>query len=1285
MRSSRTLRRVATAALLAMAFLFQGTWALAGVTGGIAGVVNDDTGAPVAGATVTASSPSQTATATTDASGHFVFLVLQPDTYTLSVNKDGYQSVSIAGTTVLADQTQQVTVVTPRAIHVIATERTTASNLVKPGVGGDIYNVTPAQQQASAALGGGGNLNSAYSAIASVPGLYVPTGGMGWNQMVVVRGELPWTTGFEYDGVPVNRAFDQYNSSTESSLGLQELQIYTGGGPVSVSSNGISGFINQVIKTGTYPGYATFNGGIATEAYYHQAQFEAGGATPDRNFSYYVGISGYNQAFRNVDQQNGGDIATPGSVYAAYAPMFEFFGTATGQGVMNLCNPNTPLFGGAGGATYAGTYFDGAGNGSCLSYAGPYAGATSFLTDRENVVNLHLGLPRRDGQKDDIQLLWSDSAMQTFVNNSPIDNGPGIAQYTLNNTGNPYVAGVNFPSYADATTYNLPFGTPVNAGAGGVGTPYQYYYQPNSPTNRPFFGAIPPNHEDVYHNDVGIAKLAWTHPFSDNAYMRVYAYTMFTDWNEDGQASAYGYDFGTGAVLSPDYDLITHTAGGAITFADQINDASLIQLTANYVTATTSRWNNTGFIPATYADSFTGCNATLEPGCIAKSSPIGLVSSSGGVFTCWSRTSMTAVPCYPGGGNYTSNAYNNATFGEPAVSGAAAAAGAQYVTLWQGNAAASWNQVEPAFYNVNLSEQWRPNDRWLFQVSGRYDNYNYILPNTNSIQNSFYAQIIQNYVCVNPSDNHPYLTPLAPGSFPPPSPKYFNGACPTGYVHPNGVGSNPLFTDTSPKNYDISYWSARGSVTYQSDPNTVWRFSAGRYTEPPLTAAVQYQNSSGNNLSQWANFLGFGFLSPFHPLPGETSAQYDLSLEHHFANTNWSFKLTPFYSYSSNWEQQSFIGAGYVTQVPVGVYRSYGVEFALQAGDFAQQGLSGMLTFTYTNAAVKYQPLLGQDQAQQYNSAIGAYNCYTGAYYAANTAFCNKNYPNLAAAGGAAPCYTSGTASACTGTSPFTILNPYYTMTAQPYIDPNGWYQASQLAQPLYFGPANGVYATSYSSPYVANLILNWRMGKLAITPSLQYQAGVYYGSPMDANGVDPLACTWNPAGGAFGLNQGYGTGTATSNSPYSCDYTTAGVAGISPWGYLYVPNPQTGKFASIGAYQEPSIVVGNIQATYDVSPRIRLTLTAASLWHTCFGGTAEPWTSAFPAGPHTCGYFPNGAYVGGVPGQGFYVGASPNAATNGVAPLPWELQSYAPSATSNVGSSSYLPFNLYIQAQIHL
>ncbi|MGA8473647.1 MAG: carboxypeptidase-like regulatory domain-containing protein, partial [Candidatus Cybelea sp.] len=86
-----------------MAFLSQGTWALAGVTGNLTGSVKDANGAPIAGVLIQASAPSETRTATTDAGGHFVILSLNPDTYTVNLTREGYQSVSFPGVTVFAD------------------------------------------------------------------------------------------------------------------------------------------------------------------------------------------------------------------------------------------------------------------------------------------------------------------------------------------------------------------------------------------------------------------------------------------------------------------------------------------------------------------------------------------------------------------------------------------------------------------------------------------------------------------------------------------------------------------------------------------------------------------------------------------------------------------------------------------------------------------------------------------------------------------------------------------------------------------------------------------------------------------------------------------------------------------------------------------------------------------------------------------------------------------------------------------------------------------------------
>ncbi len=108
MKEQRTLRCTSVALLLLVFFLTQVTWALAGVTGNIAGVVRDSSGAPIAGVEVQAVSPSMTRTATTDAGGHFVILSLAPDTYTVNLTRTGYQSVAFTGVTVFADQTQNV-------------------------------------------------------------------------------------------------------------------------------------------------------------------------------------------------------------------------------------------------------------------------------------------------------------------------------------------------------------------------------------------------------------------------------------------------------------------------------------------------------------------------------------------------------------------------------------------------------------------------------------------------------------------------------------------------------------------------------------------------------------------------------------------------------------------------------------------------------------------------------------------------------------------------------------------------------------------------------------------------------------------------------------------------------------------------------------------------------------------------------------------------------------------------------------------------------------------------
>lgn len=1257
------LRHAFVAILLLVTMLSQGTWALAGTTGSLTGYVRDANGVPVAGAKVTVLSLSEQTSTSTDASGHFSFLTLRPDTYSLSSSAANYQATSIAGITVFADQVQSVVITMPKALKTIANVVSqAASGLVKTSVGGDIYNVDPTQMQKTAALGGGGNLDNAYSAIASVPGLVVGTGGAGWNQAVVVRGNNPWFTGFEYDGIPINRAFDNYTGSTASNLGLQELQVYTGGGPSSISSSGTSGFINQVIKTGTYPGYGTLSGGLAAlGAFYHSARAEVGGASPDRNFSYYFGVSGYNQAFRQIDNNNGASLLGPGSQYASYGYTTEF--TAIGLGVFNICpangvlDPAVPAQG-------------------CLpQMTGTWADTS--LGDRELVGNFHFGLPRRDGQKDDVQLMWSSSALQTYNATSPnLENningwqvvmrgvpycgpggvGAGCAADAAAFGGNGAVPGTTYPIYQDSYVYNLPFGT--NVAPNGTATPLQpgQYFQANTPAHA-FQSQLPLNGlNDLYNNDTGALKAQFTHPFNDRSFLRLMGYSFFSDWTENGAISGYGASGGW-EWDSPNYDLITHTRGAMLQYVNQISDKNLLQFTGNLTNANVNRFNHTG----------SGSTST-------GSTALGLISlDSSGQYHCYSKVTGAVVPCYAS--SYTSSAAHVAAVGTlPAIPAAAAASGAYWATLIDGNASGTFNKVEPTFYSASLSDQWRPSDKIMINASLRWDRFSYKLAPANMGQNPFYAQEVANYACVNPTTGNVLVSPLAPGSYPPANPVLTNGACSAqpngaGYVHPDCAAGDPCFSLNVPSAYAMSYFQPRISGTYTENPDTVWRFSGGRYAEPPISASVEYLYRGGSAASLWTNFMSLGTYSPFHPIPGMTSAQYDFSLEKRIHGTPLSFKITPFYSATSNWQEQSFIGAGFVTQIPVGKARSWGVETQFNYGDFNQEGLSGLVSFTYTKSQVQFQNLLGSNQINDMNQTIQNYNALTSQCAvggkSAGTALCGTNQPAASA------CYaSSGDATPVSCADLTAIANPYYNSPAQPLLDPSGWYDQGiyALKPGVYTGGAG-----FYNSPFVTNIVLNYRHQKLAITPSLQIQAGTKYGSPYDIYGVDPRNCFANQAG--------TGAVAAGSTTAQNCDYTQAGPGAAPAWTYLYVPNPQTGSFATYGAFTEPNIMIGNLQLSYDVSSHVTLQLTASNLFHTCFGGTQAPWTTSNPASSNNCGYYANGWYNG----AGWYNGTSPtNAAANhGITPYPWEQTSYLPKFNNSIGG--FIPFTLYFQAQIKL
>jgi hypothetical protein len=233
-------------------------------------------------------------------------------------------------------------------------------------------------------------------------------------------------------------------------------------------------------------------------------------------------------------------------------------------------------------------------------------------------------------------------------------------------------------------------------------------------------------------------------------------------------------------------------------------------------------------------------------------------------------------------------------------------------------------------------------------------------------------------------------------------------------------------------------------------------------------------------------------------------------------------------------------------------------------------------------------------------------------------------------------------------------------MTPQPTMDPHGWYTPG-LDIP-------------YISPNTFSLVLNYRHDKLAVTPALQLNEGTTYGTPGDVIGIDPRNCRSNS--GNSGL---------PAADPLQADYTACSYAltnGGSHTGYLFIPNPQTGTFASFGQYRQPWQFNLGLQVSYDFSARVSGRLMMTNLINSCFGGSKTAWTSAYAPSSQICGYTTNTFYVGG----GFFNGSGPNdLASNGVAPNPYFLQSYVPAYGDALTGNYPLAFNMYFSLQFKL
>ncbi|HEY8312706.1 MAG TPA: TonB-dependent receptor [Candidatus Baltobacteraceae bacterium] len=1229
--------------MLLVAFLFQETWALAGTTGRLNGTVTETgTSAPLANAKVTATSPSQTTAALTDANGHFSFVSLAPDTYIVSVEKAGYEPQSEPGVSVFADQAQGISIALSKALKQIAnvTSRS-SSDVVRPGTTSDIYSVNASQQAAVRGLGGGGSLNSAYSGIASVPGVFVPQGQNGWAQSVFIRGSNYTQLGYEFDGIPVQRAFDQYPANNVSALGQQELQVYTGSAPIDSQSSAIGGFINQVIKTGTSPGFGGFELGAGAPTYYHKAQIEAGGASPNRLFSYYAATAGYDQEYRYESQYNGANIDSQyGSLYNVVAAN---------------CGGANPS---------AGCYQNGLGEFGAAplgpnGYAfGPFSyGIQSKVADRESVVNFHFGLPHKnDGGRDDIQILYDVSylksefptsfgdwnyAQNDVLNGTANYNGqfydncqntaPGVACATLGGAPQTFV---------DNTTYTGAVGAPLTAAmVGNVAK----YYQPGSPLNRNASATVPIANRDFYSNNSGIVKLQYQKNIGSSAYFRIYGYSEYSDWLQQALSGATLTQNFVGAV-SPDYQVIAHTNGIVGAFVDQLNAKNLLNVTAGYTHANTLRWNN---------------------GWYGRSSQIAAAVDSSNPTNgiCYA----IAAPGAPGSPTYCGSAtsYKLPSINNPNQMLAPSVAGVDITTIGNstcgtsqcefftvnGGQKGAYNTVAPGFTDASIQDTFKPNDKLTLDLGLHYDDFRYGLndstlsPNGNGAaarllwQNSF-----NTFYCYDANNG------LVKGATP-------NGCAANG-------SAQAQWTNQSPAANDYHAFEPRFGATYLVNPLNVLRFSYGKYEQPAASAFQQYQNQDYNLPVDDSAFYGFGFRSPAHSVFPEISYNTDLSWEHQVKGSDLSWKVTPYLRKTNNEIFTVLLDpkTNFQSGINVGDKSVTGVELLVRKGDFNRNGLAAQLSYTYTHGTVHFNRLQsGTTVVDGINSSIKTYNAYTQfcATHSGDARCGSTNYANSGsggpASGSSAPCFTTtGTPDASCATGD--ISNPYWNAPVQNIFNAgDNFVVYNQIP-----GSGASSVASSYIIPHVATLVLNYKHDKWSFTPTLQVAAGGQYGSPVQGFGVDP-------AGGCAAV---LGSSTDPRN-PYTSGQGAAYDASSCANG-IVTPNQFTGHFDNFGAFREPTQLTGNLQIAYQATPKLTFTLLAVNVYNSCFGGSQEPWQTDRKTG---CWYTSGVQYTGN-----FY-----NPGDNVQQFTKYPYQPTFGSVFQQAYGGQANPFNIYLTANVKL
>jgi len=258
--------------------------AAGGQTGAVNGMIVDEHGTPLSGAMVQLFSGAGRYEQRTDARGFFTFLGVDVDTYTLSVQLQGFEPFSQPGLTIQGGSTVALgKIAIQRRLKTIARTVTRTGGAFSPNQ--TIPQFTVSGAGVEAALGKKANPNET-ALLLSVPGFQLSSTGD-----LLLNGSFRDQIQYQIDGVDFTDSGFHQSLNLRTFNGISSVQVVPGAGDPTQGNAG-AGVVNLVVKRGATPAYGTVDLEADTFPYYHQFNAEYGFAIDKGRLSNYTSFVG---------------------------------------------------------------------------------------------------------------------------------------------------------------------------------------------------------------------------------------------------------------------------------------------------------------------------------------------------------------------------------------------------------------------------------------------------------------------------------------------------------------------------------------------------------------------------------------------------------------------------------------------------------------------------------------------------------------------------------------------------------------------------------------------------------------------------------------------------------------------------------------------------------------------------------------------------------------------------------------------------------------------------------